>query len=103
MDSARLNPRSLARFNLLILPGGRLPKGLASGKNLQFLLRWIEEGAVLIAIGSSAAALYRDVLKGKFPEQVANATGDRSWKSREERKGRALGAILEVELDPARS
>lgn len=102
-----LGTSNLDRSNLLILPGGAVPPGLRGRENLAFLRRWLAEGGVLLAMGSSAERLYRELLGAKPPESKApEPKPPLEWKPlesrRHERRRRSSpGSIVEVRVDPS--
>ena len=112
---ASLSPQNLSHFNLVILPDGGLPSGWTSQRST--LERWVREGGVVLAIGSSARAIHRRILGGKSQVPSTGTSSKTSPKknerqalrwttpdqlARESRERRNPGAIVEVRLDPRR-
>ncbi len=108
-----LSPSNLRRFNLVILPDGGLPDSWM--RNRQALQRWVSEGGVVLAIGSSARRIHRSILGGGIPSPKPSpmATTKASpnkkpiWTTpsqlaMESRKRRNPGAIVQVRIDPHR-
>jgi hypothetical protein len=104
-----LSPDNLNRFNLVILPDGGLPP--AWQRNKTALRRWVREGGIVLAIGSSARAIHRDILGGKSLLRNSKALHKSSKKpawttptqlAQENRMDRNPGAIIQIRIDSKR-
>jgi len=99
-----IGPRELKRYNVLILPGGGLPSGLASANSRAFLDAWLAEGGVLIAFASSARSVFHTLLGGKSETPKSGKKPKQTWKpsqalTEQARRRASPGSIVEVRVD----
>ena len=110
INLSSLSGLDLTDYDVLVFPEGRGMQGVLGDRGMEALQDWLRSGGTLIAVGSSAEAMGREIGEVELreaeeedlerDEELARALRTREQRS-EDRWAQAVpGTILKVELDP---
>ncbi len=110
IDLSSLGSADLTDYDVVVMPEGRGLQGALGERGMQALQDWVRGGGTLVAVGSSAEALGREMGNTEMREAEEedldrDETLAQALRTREEREsdrweGSVPGTILEVKLDP---
>ena len=110
VDLSSLANLDLTDYDVLVLPEGRGMQGTLGDRGMEAVQSWLRSGGTLVAVGSSAEAMGRDIgeleLREAEEEKLERDEAlAKALRTREEREGdrwaqAVPGTILKVRLDP---
>lgn len=110
IDLSSLGGLDLSDYDVLVLPEGRGIQGVLGERGMQALQSWLRAGGTLVAVGSSAEAMGREIgelelREAEEEELERDEELARALRTREEREAdrwtqAVPGTILKVRLDP---
>jgi hypothetical protein len=110
LNLSSLGSVDLTKYDVLIVPEGRGMQGVLGDRGMEALRSWLRSGGTLVAVGSSAEAMGREIgemtlRRAEEEELERDETLAKALRTREEREedrwAQAVpGTILKVQLDP---
>jgi hypothetical protein len=110
LNLSSLGSVDLTKYDVLIVPEGRGMQGVLGDRGMEALRSWLRSGGTLVAVGSSAEAMGREIgemtlRRAEEEELERDETLAKALRTREEREedrwAEAVpGTILKVQLDP---